>query len=247
MNNNGNLLQILGNSYDPNDKNAEKQASYSNTTYAVDEIATTINDKLTYTIRFQNTGTAPAQNIYILDTLSSNLEWSSFNLIASSHPLLVNHLGNGVVRFEFDSIWLVDSTISQELSQGYLIYEITEKSNCLTGCAIENTAYIYFDWNDPIVTNTTLNINVELSSLNDAENYPLIIYPNPAKNEIHFVCDDLLNKIELVEITGKIIQSYSNSYFENDILLPSVLESGTYFIKFYSNNKTIIKKIQVIK
>ena len=167
------FYQLLGNSYDPNDKlvarpNETQQMFFNDVSYLdIDAI-----EKLTYTVRFQNTGTAPAQNIYILDTLSSNLNWSSFSLIESSHPMQVVNLGNGILRFEFSQIWLADSTTNEEASHGHLVYSISENASILgqAGIEIENTAYIFFDWNEAIVTNTTYNINEMFEGVNETNN-----------------------------------------------------------------------------
>jgi Leucine-rich repeat (LRR) protein len=75
LNYNNNLLSqcftVVG-SFDPNDKTA-----FPNSTLDIS------GDRwLTYLIRFQNTGTASAEHIYITDTLSASLDWSTFNLLS---------------------------------------------------------------------------------------------------------------------------------------------------------------------
>ncbi|MCF8203287.1 MAG: hypothetical protein K9J18_09415, partial [Crocinitomicaceae bacterium] len=164
-NNTGSLLQILGNSYDPNDKNAS--TDYMNENYPLGYLDAFTDDALSYTIRFQNTGTAPAQNIYIIDTLSAQLDWSSFTLLEATHPIQVLNLGNGIMRFEFNQIWLPDSTSNEPQSHGHLTYRISENANNPIMSTIENTAYIYFDWNDPIITNTTFHQNMWLDQIDE--------------------------------------------------------------------------------
>ncbi|MFM7636439.1 MAG: T9SS type A sorting domain-containing protein, partial [Crocinitomicaceae bacterium] len=244
-NNNGNLLQILGNSYDPNDKNVFKDSFYAfNDMYELPELENVIEDKLTYTIRFQNTGTAPAQNIYIQDTLSANLDWSTFELLSSSHPMFVNHLGNGILRFEFDNIWLVDSSVSQELSQGYLTYRISENGNCSVGCEIENTAYIYFDWNDPIVTNTTYNINVATWGLSDMDKNLLQVFPNPSSGMLNVKSNEKIECIEVFDLFGKSLIRLNSVSNESQLDLNS-FASGNYILKAKFANGTIQRKISV--
>jgi uncharacterized repeat protein (TIGR01451 family) len=183
QNNNGNLLQILGNSYDPNDKNVVRSSFYQdNVIYGVDEIELGIDDILTYTIRFQNTGTAPAQNIVVVDTLDAQLDLSSFSLIHSSHPVQVVNMGNGILHFEFNGIWLPDSTSNEPESHGEFSYRIQENVGNGNFSEITNTAYIYFDWNEAIVTNTTLNINTTLNSIVSSEAKNVRLYPNPGKD-----------------------------------------------------------------
>jgi hypothetical protein len=200
-------------------------------------------DKLTYTIRFQNTGAAPAQNIYIQDTLSSNLDWSTFELLSASHPMFVNHLGNGILRFEFDNIWLVDSSVSQELSQGYLTYRITENTNCFTvGSEIENTAYIYFDWNDPIITNTTYNINVETIGLSALDNNLLQVFPNPSSGILNVKSKDNIESIEIFDLYGKSLIRLNDASIDTQVDL-SGFASGNYILQAKFATGMIQRKI----
>jgi len=190
-------------------------------------------DVLTYTIRFQNTGTAPAQNIFILDTLSSNLDWTTFSLIQSSHPIQVFHQSNGLVRFEFNQIWLADSTSNEPESHGELVYRISEKNTCLAGCDIENTAYIYFDWNDAIVTNTTYNINENLSGINDNLLQGVGVYPNPSNDKIYLKGIEEAEFV-IVDLTGKeMIHGIASSNRSIDI---SPLSVGSYLMNIKSEN-----------
>jgi hypothetical protein len=52
---------------------------------------------------------------------------------------------------------LPDSHINEPASHGWLMYRIKLKDNLALGTQITNTASIYFDYNAPVVTNTTLN------------------------------------------------------------------------------------------
>jgi uncharacterized repeat protein (TIGR01451 family) len=180
-NNNGSLLQILGNSYDPNVKSGS--TAYQNDNFPIGYLDAFADDQITYTICFQNTGTAPAQNIYIIDTLDTDLDPASFSLIEATHPVQVVYLGNGIYRFEFNQIWLADSTTNEPESHGHLSYRILENANNPISSVIENTAYIYFDWNAPIVTNTTQHINMWLDGISELE-HNLEVYPNPGQDFI---------------------------------------------------------------
>ena len=224
-NNNGSLLQILGNSYDPNDKNAS--TDYMNENYPLGYLDAFIDDALSYTIRFQNTGTAPAQNIYIIDTLSAQLDWSSFTLLEATHPIQVVNLGNGIMRFEFNQIWLPDSTSNEPESHGHLTYRIKENAGNPIMSTIENTAYIYFDWNDPIITNTTFHQNMWLDQI-DELNGDLQIYPNPAQTQITLDLTEPTH-IQIKDINGKVI---FNGFAEDGQYIDiQTLESGIYLIE----------------
>lgn len=134
------------NSHDPNNKEVYP-LSYLDTT----------QKWLHYTVNFQNTGNAPAQHVYILDTLSSNLDWGSMQLLSYSHDNYTQVLPGGIIKFNFPNINLPDSTTDEPGSHGFIRYKVKLKDNLPAGTTIENTAYIYFDFNSPVVTNTTLN------------------------------------------------------------------------------------------
>ena len=186
-----------------------------------------VTDHLTYTIRFQNTGTAPAQNIHILDTLSANLDWSSFDLIYASHNMHTVDLGNGIRRFEFPEIWLPDSTSNEPLSHGMLVYRIKESDSNIEGDAIYNTAYIYFDWNPAIVTNTTYNINGSLGL--DELNNLISVYPNPASTYFTVQSETEMEWITLTDMSGKQIQHTTADGTSQTVGVEN-LEKGIYIL-----------------
>ncbi|WP_338791681.1 BspA family leucine-rich repeat surface protein [Bernardetia sp. MNP-M8] len=150
------------NSYDPNDKQVYPQG-------ICDEKFTKRSDlPLTYTIRFQNTGNAPALNVNIVDSLSNLLDRSSLRVVGSSHPMVVDTTANNnVINFRFDDINLPDSTSSPALSQGYVIFELDEIATHTDTSRIENKSYIYFDTNAPIITNTVKNTILDVLPLCD--------------------------------------------------------------------------------
>jgi len=141
--------------YDPNDKQSTP-TGYGMQNYTLFE------DTLDYTIRFQNTGTDTAFNIIIRDTISDNLDLSSFRFIASSHDANIEINPNTrIIEFQFDNIYLPDSNVNEIESHGFLKFEIEANEGLAQNTVIENTAGIYFDFNPPIVTNTTHNTMVD--------------------------------------------------------------------------------------
>ena len=148
-----NYDQIVFCAYDPNDKLVNPVYPQN---YAL------IPEPLTYTIRFQNTGNAEAYDVVIRDTLDANLDPSTFRVIASSHDevLSTQLKDNQYLNFNFIDIFLPDSTTNFEGSQGYVMYNIQAYDNIPELTEITNSAGIYFDFNPPIITNTTENTMV---------------------------------------------------------------------------------------
>mgnify|MGYP003605546865 CR=1 FL=1 len=140
-------------SYDPNDKQVLPEG-IGNAHY------TLMDEALIYTIRFQNTGNDTAFTVVVRDTLADNIDANSFELISSSHLVATTRYNNGLVTFTFNNINLPDSSTNQIESNGYVSYRVKVKPDLANNTPINNTAYIYFDQNDAIVTNTTLNTMV---------------------------------------------------------------------------------------
>lgn len=108
------------------------------------------DDLLTYTIRFENLGNAEAIDITVMDTLDASLDISSFHVVNSSFPVLTTIDGQ-VITFFFKNIWLVAQ------GTGFVTYEVKAHSDVQDLTPVENLAGIVFDFNQPIVTNTTTN------------------------------------------------------------------------------------------
>ena len=233
-NNSGGLMQIVGNSYDPNDKTVFKKSFYETygTAFQESTIDCFMDDELEYTIRFQNTGTAPAQNIYIIDTLDAELDWSTFQLLHSTHGMDVVNLGNGILRFEFNNIWLPDSSVSQELSQGHFTFRIRENIGNVPFSEITNTAYIYFDWNEAIITNTTYDINEWIEFVGEENAFRVEAFPNPMQNEFTLKVEGKFN-YEIHDLTGRKL-SEGMGVNQTTINTES-LASGTYLLSVYVN------------
>lgn len=137
-------------SYDPNDKQAFPEGYR-----AENEIYP--NTPIEYLIRFQNTGTDTAFRVVIIDTLSQHLDPATIRPGASSHPYAVELYGSGVARFTFYPIALPDSSKNEPASNGFVKFTIDQRADLPVGTRLENRAGIYFDFNAPVLTNTTFH------------------------------------------------------------------------------------------
>ena len=116
--------------------------------------------RLQYTINFENTGNDTAHNIYILDTLSANVDISSFRLVMASHNMFITKIrdaaGDNILKFDFPGINLLDSSYHGQCN-GALIFTVLDKPRLAVGANITNRAGIYFDVNPVVMTNQVQN------------------------------------------------------------------------------------------
>jgi uncharacterized repeat protein (TIGR01451 family) len=116
--------------------------------------------RLEYTIGFENTGNDTAYNIYILDTLSDNVDPSSLTIVAASAAMDIYKFtsgGHSIVKFDFPHINLLDSS-HHNLCHGMLVYTVKTKAGLPDCTHIQGRAGIYFDENPVVMTNTVENI-----------------------------------------------------------------------------------------
>ncbi len=140
----------VNSSYDPNNIIVDPQG-FSDQGYVERD------QRMYYTINFQNTGTAPARNVYLIDTLSSNLNLATFRLEAMSHQMETKFYDGVMARFNFFNIDLADSATNEPESKGFVTYSIEMQPGLAVGTQIKNTAHIFFDYNAAIITNTALS------------------------------------------------------------------------------------------
>ena len=226
-------------SYDPNDKQVSPLRA---------EIYTLFEDSLVYTIRFQNTGNDVAYDVKITDILDESLDASTIKVLSSSHFENLNTRieNDQFLIFDFKNINLPDSTSNLQKSQGFVTFEISPKDGLAEFTPIKNTASIYFDFNPPIITNTTKNVMVSMlptsktKSLNHQINTTL--YPNPTTGKIHLSGDNLQKaKITVTDLTGRIllVEQLNGS---NEFDLPENTK-GMLFVKIEMEEGVAVKRI----
>ncbi len=140
---------VIG-AYDPNDK------AVSDHIFSPRQLAD--GEYLEYLVRFQNVGTAEAIFISIKDTLSNFLDISSFEMLDASHAYELRLTEQGALEWFFDDIDLPAEMYDEPGSHGFVKFRIKPKASLALGDEINNRAFIYFDYNEPIITNTVTTI-----------------------------------------------------------------------------------------
>lgn len=174
------IKQLVTNSFDPNDKKEVHGG-------AVTKLEVQNGNYLTYTIRFQNTGNDTAFNITVKDALDAKLVAGTFEMVSASHPYQLKFKEGKYLSWEFNDVLLVDSNRNEPASHGYITYRIKPKNDLALNEVINNSASIYFDFNQPVVTNTETTTVIKTTAIwTGAQNE---LWENPANWNINAVPD----------------------------------------------------------
>lgn len=199
-----------------------------------------INQQLTYTIRYRNTGTAPVLNLRVTDTLSPFLDPSTFRMLTSSHDYNCKISNNGLIEWIFYNILLPDSGTNKDESAGYIKFTVSPKLNAPVNSLIRNRALIAFDNSAPVFTEEILNtIMGPLSVSNPFEsNNSLQLFPNPGRNSIQIKSATIpLKQIFVSDLLGRILIYNEENNFASEINT-SKLKQGTYSIRVVLQNNS---------
>lgn len=218
---------VLG-SYDPNDKAVSK----------ISVSPSGLDEYLYYTVRFQNTGNFAAENVVIKDVLSTNLDTSTLEIVATSHNGHRNLKPGNILEFYFEGINLPAESENEPASHGYVIYKIKPKSTLVLNDQITNKAEIYFDFNFPIITNT---VTTTISTLNAGEvlESAFALYPNPTANTFSIQANTSIDSVAIYNMLGQLVKT---AYGQTTIDV-SDLSAGSYLIHIVSDKEKTMKKL----
>jgi uncharacterized repeat protein (TIGR01451 family) len=223
---------FVTNSYDPN----EKQVVPTGDIQEEDSV-------LTYTIHFQNTGNDTAWFVILKDTLSQHLEPATVQNIAASHTITEFTVsGQGILSWVFNPIYLVDSATNEAASKGFVTFKVKKKTDLPLNTQIQNTAHIYFDYNDAIVTNTVsskLTNPDNVWSLTNDGNIEVTAAPNPFTQSTLITVDGVTSEFsfELYDVSGKLIKNIPTVNESRFVIQREEMSQGVYFYSITTANK----------
>lgn len=234
-NNTYNFTQWAVNSFDPNDITIQEGE------YITEQQA---DGFLHYTIRFQNTGTANAQNVKVSLPLDENLDWNTFQPIGASHVYHANRTMN-VVDFMFDNIQLPFEDANEAGSHGFVSFRIKPVSDIAVGESAAETAYIYFDFNEAIVTNTATTTVQSAAGVKGFGKDGLVLYPNPTSTKVTLQLANATEaQVTVADVLGKKVME-ANVTGGNAVLDVASLKAGIYFVTVSNGSMQTTKKLIV--
>ncbi|MCB9317312.1 MAG: T9SS type A sorting domain-containing protein [Lewinellaceae bacterium] len=230
------LCDTVVGSFDPNDKLVDPPLGLT-----AAEIAD--GKELHYTIRFQNTGTAPASLVRITDLIDTALQVTTLRLVSSSHPVSDFRLLPGrLLEILFDPIDLPDSLSDEAGSHGFVTFAIQRNKAYRSNYFVQNKAAIYFDYNEPVITNIvksgiiTISVSTDEPGEQQHAGNTLRIVPNPAPSGFTvYTTGDRLNgpgMLEISNLAGQRCYRQPVADLSTPVSVPEVrLPDGVYVVK----------------
>lgn len=223
------VSQNILNSYDPNDKTCLEGETVA---------PSMVGEYVHYVIRFENTGTYPAENIVVKDMIdTSKFDIATLIPLHGSHEFYTRINGNKV-EFIFENINL---DFNDATNDGYVAFKIKTLPTLTVGQSFSNNANIYFDYNFPITTNTYTTTIQALANPSFVFENEFVLYPNPASSTLTIAAKNQMEvqSVEVYNLVGQVVIAIPNATNTIDV---SNLESGTYFIKVNTVNGNAVSK-----
>jgi Leucine-rich repeat (LRR) protein len=224
------LNQTVVNSFDPNDKTC-----LEGTTITPSMVGSYVH----YVIRFENTGTFAAQNVVIKDIIdTTKFDIASLIPQSSSHPFVTRITNTNQVEFIFENINLPFDDANND---GYVAFKIKTKPTLVLGNTFTNTASIYFDYNFPIITNTTTTTVAALGNQDFDFGSVFTMSPVPAKDTLTITTKQtvVVSSVNIYNTLGQLVQVHTNP---NETIDVSGLQSGSYFVRITSDKNSATGK-----
>ena len=226
-------------SYDPNDKTGRTSTGFDDNLYFAD-----LDEWIDYTIRFQNTGTAAAETVVIRDTLESDLDITSLQILGATHDFTPSFDAGRTLIFTFNNINLPDSTSDLAGSQGAISFRLKPRAGITFGDVLENTAGIYFDFNPPIITNTVSHaVDFSVGTQEDTQQHEQMrLLPNPARETLNVILPESAEfNFRVHSIDGRLMEVPATRQANNIQLDVRSLAQGTYVIRTATATERFVK------
>ena len=215
---------VITGSYDPNDKTARTSSGWSDVAYYVDQ-----DQWIDYTIRFQNTGTDTAFNVVITDTLPAELDMGTFVQGLASHPFSLAFKDARVVEWRFADILLPDSGTNEPASHGLVTFRIRPTEGLLPGAVISNEANIYFDFNEPVITEPSVLVVEFSTGVGEERAAGLSVWPIPTSDVLQLNATSVIRSVRILSLDGSEVVRHPVNASSTSLDL-SALHSGAYLL-----------------
>ncbi|MEM0575618.1 T9SS type A sorting domain-containing protein [Flavobacterium polysaccharolyticum] len=157
--------------------------------------------------------------------MESNTSITYNTTAASTLTLVFDSNFTGTIKVNNVSYTAVSGVVTVSLPAG---------ANTITKGSVANLYYISTTFNTLARESTNSLLEKDVVSTK------LTLYPNPVSSDLNIDSDEAIQKVEVYNLTGSIVNTYQGSNTSIDM---SNLANGTYLVKVHTENSVTIKKI----
>lgn len=195
-----------------------------------------IGNYLHYIVNFENTGTAPAENIVIkVEIDETKYDVPSLQLLSGSHPVEAS-INNNTAEFIFKNIQLDTN------GHGNILLKVKSKESLNVGDTVTKKANIFFDYNFPIETNDANTTFQELAVEEHLKDNSIFVYPNPSHSLVNVEASSVINSVQVYDIQGRLLMTHLAGDLKTTIDISNKAD-GVYFFKINSDKGIKVEKI----
>jgi hypothetical protein len=195
------------------------------------------DDRITYQVDFQNTSFSTVNAAVVRCTIPAQLDLTTLQLGASSHPYTWSLRSGGVIDIRFEPINLSAASTNEANSRGFVQFDLAVQPNTLAGTVVVNTAEVYFDLLPTITTNGTFHtigenvlpvrVNIPGITLANAR-----IFPNPANDHTFLSLEQVAySQVRVTNMLGQTVAVYNKGQAAGVNLVRGAAPSGVYLVE----------------
>ncbi len=160
-----------------------------------------------------------------------------WEVVSSGGTINASSIGGSTNYADFKFQFTLNSTntMTVSINDGAEVFNITLNSTDITGYSV----YFADDWNGAANANIYWKPVTEYTyastlSINNVNAVPFNLYPNPVNDS--FKTNKSLNGLQIYDITGKLVKSFTGEFTKNDSYDISSLTNGMYLVKIENEN-----------
>ena len=202
---------------------------------------------LDYQIRFQNTGSDTVKVVAVIDSLSQQFDWATFQTGAASHSVEVKMIPGVGIVFIVENAVLPPAQISPEDSRGFVSFRIRTRDDLPDGTFIRQASEVFID-NQPTATLIT---SFHTIGSDFVEELPVGLYvvpppetawdlfPNPAGNRIQLRLAAPTERIYILQVRDLLGRLLREASFQGGsyIFQREDLPDGIYYFTLESEGQ----------
>ena len=193
-----------------------------------------IGEYLHYVINFENTGTAPAENVVLtMEIDPDDFDPSSLQILNISHPAEIIVRDN-IAEFYFQDIQL-DSG-----GHGNILLKMKTDSELTFTDNVEAQANIYFDYNFPVETNEAIT-SFRILGVEEHDSSNIVLFPNPTDGLVNIQSATIIKNIRIYDLQGRLMESFQPNSQATKLNITN-LNTGVYFLSIETEIGTSNKK-----